>query len=365
MTRLRFRCSAVDGVGRQCDLADPADNAGHTGPHSNRWGQWALLDVPVEPRDEPWRVQIRDEPGWFVTRARLERLLHPGVLMYAISPSTLGHPKGLAADGAEIRRRLVDGIVTGLEKGVGAEPRDWERAAEPLFTAAWDELTPAEQTTDRLRQAQNPAHDLAEWERAKRIADTVRLVEQVKPLDDPDAVTQPFDPEAPVETTEGRLDLFERGYADGLAAGRKEALEEPRAVETVVVHAGDPDARAAAFNEGFDEGRQAGVEDGWQQAQTAIDRDLDAIRSGAGVRRARAEVAGTFRRHFARAAHAAALETGDVCGERGPFDRGSGHRDEYALDDAVTCTKPAGHPGTDPAAHRYVGPDGAVAEWAT
>jgi hypothetical protein len=62
----------------------------------------------------PWDDE-RIGGRYVVDRRRLERALNPGVLMRAITPTTLGATEGLAVDGAEIRRRLVDGILAELE----------------------------------------------------------------------------------------------------------------------------------------------------------------------------------------------------------------------------------------------------------
>lgn len=75
----------------------------------------ALLEIVR--RALPWDDE-RIGGRYVVDRRRLERALPSWLLMQAINRSTLGVPEGvgMAVDGAEIRRRLVDGILAELER---------------------------------------------------------------------------------------------------------------------------------------------------------------------------------------------------------------------------------------------------------
>lgn len=103
--------------------------------------------------------------AWLVTRAALRELLNTGLLMHAVNRDTLHVPNGvaLAADGAEIRRRLVDGIVAQLE----AERVTHAQPVGPLNQIADDLGIDRATFVDRLAALTDPALE-PPWEVAWR-----------------------------------------------------------------------------------------------------------------------------------------------------------------------------------------------------
>lgn len=254
--RLPAHWHGADGRVHWSSLA--RDDAGAIEVHSATGAKGEGGVLPGLPSGSPPEFTTPTPPsfsglGWWVTPDTLAQALDTGVLMHAVNRDTVGFDGGAAADGAEIRRRLVAGMVDRLgPPGAAAIPRagedDVHRVEWLLGPRSWAEAAvDAGALADTDPRGASPLEGYARAMRAQqRLATALRRSRIV-----PDADR-----------------LAEITLANDRALVELLTPVSALAPAVVTIHHGDPDARAAAYNEGFD--------DGWAQA-SAGDTEADSV----------------------------------------------------------------------------------------